>query len=300
MESDIELPFALAEADSKPHAPAVDIAIRRSAVPLELPGAIHAGPTWQVARGRILVRVPGVARFLATEGRHLAFEAEAGSSDDSLRIFLLGCGLGALLHQRGSLALHASAVAVNGRAVLFCGPSGAGKSSLAAALSAAGHRLTADDISLIGMTPGGHPTVAPDGRGLKLWADAIEALAIGSERDAVRPGIRKYWVDPPSPALTPQSNEEAPVAAIYFLRTELPPFRSGIEPLSLVAGAELLRACAYRPRLVQALGQEDAWFHKSLAMLSRIGVFRFTRPWNLSSMPEWVERLEAHWQTALQ
>lgn len=299
MESEIELPFEPAasepaDEDSRPDV-TTNVTIRRSEVPFELTGALQAGPTWQVADGRILVRVPGVARFLVTEGRDLAFEADPGSSDDNLRIFLLGCGLGALLHQRGSLALHASAIAVNGRAVLFCGPSGAGKSSLAAALGAAGYRMIADDVSLINVNASGPPTVAPDGRRLKLWADAIDALAMEATHDAVRPGIRKYWVEPPNRACS----EAPPLAAIYFLRWEQPPFQPAIEPLRLVAGAELLRSCAYRPRLVQALRQEEVWFQKSLSLLSASRVFRLTRARDFGAMAECVARLEWHWQTAL-
>ena len=45
--------------------------------------------------------------------------------------------------------LHASAVAIDGRAVLITGPSGSGKSSLALDLLALGARLVADDGVII-------------------------------------------------------------------------------------------------------------------------------------------------------
>src|ERR1051326_5802046 len=133
-----------------------------------------------------------------TDGREIAFEPEAGKSDEDLRIFLLSSALGALLHQRAGLILHAAAVAVEGEAILFCGPSGAGKSTLVAALARAGYPLISDDVCVIESDESSRPSVASDGRRLKLWADAIEGLAFGAGRDApVRPGIEKYWVDPP-------------------------------------------------------------------------------------------------------
>ena len=47
----------------------------------------------------------------------------------------------------GSVLLHATAVAIDGRAVLLRGPSGCGKSDLALRLIEAGARLVADDQS---------------------------------------------------------------------------------------------------------------------------------------------------------
>ncbi|MCU0906884.1 MAG: HPr kinase/phosphatase C-terminal domain-containing protein [Rhodobacteraceae bacterium] len=45
--------------------------------------------------------------------------------------------------------LHATCVAVDGRAVLILGPSGSGKSSLALSLMALGARLVADDRTIV-------------------------------------------------------------------------------------------------------------------------------------------------------
>ena len=69
--------------------------------------------------------------------------------------------------------LHASAVRVNGRAVLFCGSSGAGKSTLAAALAQRGYPLVTDDVCTLSIGEAGAPVVYPDGRQLKFWAQAI-------------------------------------------------------------------------------------------------------------------------------
>ena len=112
-------------------------------------------------------------------------------------LFLIGTVFGILLHQRGEIVLHASAVRVNDKAVLFCGPSGAGKSTLAAALAQRGFPLVTDDLCAITLTAGAAPMVQPDGRHLKLWAQAIEKLDLAERRGAaVRNKLEKFFVEP--------------------------------------------------------------------------------------------------------
>ena len=53
--------------------------------------------------------------------------------ESDVRVFLLGSCIGALLHQRGILVLHAGAIHTDKGAVLFTGPWGIGKSTLLAA-----------------------------------------------------------------------------------------------------------------------------------------------------------------------
>jgi len=59
----------------------------------------------------------------------------------------MGSAMGALLHQRNILALHAGTIAVNGGSVIFCGPSGIGKSTLAAGFRRRGYpNVAGDDV----------------------------------------------------------------------------------------------------------------------------------------------------------
>lgn len=71
-----------------------------------------------------------------------------------------------LLALRGDLVLHASAVEVDGRAVLFCGPTQRGKSTLARALGEAGYRLLGEDGIAIELG-GKRPIAFPGARGVR-------------------------------------------------------------------------------------------------------------------------------------
>lgn len=286
--SDLALPGLIeAGLDAGPS----EVTIRAGAVPAHLPGSRARGPNWQIAGDQMLIAVPGIVRMLLREGRTIVYEPAAGTTPEEAAIFLSGTGFGILLHQRGWIVLHASAVRVGGAAVLFCGPSGAGKSTLAAALVKAGHALLADDLSGIAITAAGVPLVHPDGRRLKLWQNAIDRLDLAASRATrVRTQIEKYYVDPRG--ATPPA---LPVAAIYVLREARRADATGIRHVNLVDAAMLVRANAFRPAMVPRMGQAAAYFQATAALAQTAQVYMLTREMNFASLPSVLERLEAHW-----
>ncbi len=86
-----------------------------------------------------------------------------------------------LAHLEGSIPLHASAVAVEGRAVVFVGESSFGKSTLAAAVcDFAGASLLGDDAVVIERRWDGFHVVALDE---SHWLDGIAARALGRSEE---------------------------------------------------------------------------------------------------------------------
>lgn len=77
---------------------------------------------------------------------------------------------------------HASAVAIDGRAVLIEGPSGSGKSGLALGLMALGAELIADDRARLVRRDGWPWVMAPE-----RLAGVIEARGVGLIRSPHRP-----------------------------------------------------------------------------------------------------------------
>jgi hypothetical protein len=284
--SEIELPGLIPGAGSQP-----DVTLRYAAVPETLPGGAKKGPTWQIAGERFLIHIPSVARFLLTAGREIAVEPAPGTDAQDIAIFLVGTVFGILLHQREQIVLHASAVRVNGKAVLFCGASGAGKSTLGAALGQAGFPLVTDDVCAITLTDAGVPMVHPDGRQLKLWAQAIEKLGLGeSQGKPVRNRLEKFYVEPDT-----VFSETLPLGAVYALREARVPHAPGIERPNIVDAALILRRNAYRPLLVSRMDQKARYFHAATAIANKAGIFHLTRKLDFAAMPDVTGWLRRHW-----
>jgi HPr kinase/phosphorylase len=105
----------------------------------------------------------------------------------------------------GTLDLHASAVAVEGRGLLILGASGAGKSGLALRLMALGARLVADDRVLVDRAGAALVARAP-----AALAGMIEARGIGllrAEPMASAPLALAVDLDAEAPARMPQPRE---------------------------------------------------------------------------------------------
>ena len=113
--------------------------------------------------------------WLDREGMHVWALWPDTSTAEEATSYLLGPVFGVMLRYRGTVCLHASAVAINGRAVVFLGPPGAGKSTMAAALSQRGCGVLADDIATIEEKDRAF-YVHPAYPGLCLWPDSIELL----------------------------------------------------------------------------------------------------------------------------
>ena len=143
--------------------------------------------------------------------------ARGATSDiEDTAAYLLGPVLGMVLRLRGVNCLHASAVAIEGRACAFVGASGAGKSSMAAAFARRGHAVLSDDVTPIEEQDGVF-FAQPAYPRLRLWPESVEGL-FGSADSMPRmvEGWDKRYVDLASPPYLFQS-APLPLAAIYLL-----------------------------------------------------------------------------------
>ena len=97
--------------------------------------------------------------------------------------------MGFVLRLRGTVCLHASAVAINDRAIALVGPPGAGKSTAAAAFACAGFPVLSDDVVAL-VDHGAEFLVPPGYPRVNLWPDAVCSL-FGSEE--ALPRITSTW-----------------------------------------------------------------------------------------------------------
>lgn len=154
---------------------APDVTVRRGPVP-EPDGypasgiAAEPGPEADVLAWYRRARLRLGADTIMVDSEDDAFAAQC----------VVGPGLGVVLHRRGRLVLHGSAVDLGGRAVVLLGAKGAGKSTTAATLLARGHALLTDDLVALGESEDG-PVVLPGPTQMKLWPEAADRLGVGTK-----------------------------------------------------------------------------------------------------------------------
>lgn len=293
VESDIALPMRVQLHPATDFA--ADLSMQLGEVPERLVHARHRGANWSVDEHHFLLDLPGIARFLASDGRRLVFSPAPGIPVDDILVFATGTAMAAVLYQRGALLLHGSAVVHEGQAYVFCGHSGAGKSTLAGALSQAGCELLCDDFCSIEQADGGKPMVQPDGRALRLYRDSIDRLGLtDSMGPKIRQRIDKFHVA--LPKAIPAGLQGAPLAAIYILRDSNPASPPGLTELHSLAAAQALLHETYRRRLALAYCDQGKLAARTTALLSHARVYQLRRPRDLTKLGEMVEMLKSHWK----
>jgi len=241
--------------------------------------------------------ISGVARFQMVNGAELIVDAYSGVPEKNVRLYLLGSALGALLHQRGVLPLHANAVEIDGKAVAFMGSSGAGKSTLAAWFHDRGFRVIADDVCVVRTSEEGEPSVTPGLPRLRLWVDALEFTG----RDATNyqrsydgnDQLNKFDVPLDHARTAPAA---VPLAGLYLLERgeEL-----SIGRLTGVEAVNAVFAHTYRGAYLAATnGQKAHWF-SAVRLVRSTPLFRVMRRWHLAQADEQYSAVLDHARSTL-
>ncbi len=246
MDSDIPLPTAGSILISRP---SVDVVIREGVTPDALAHRLSPTSDGYGDRGKLLFFVPDIGHFLIEDGCKITYQKHADLADlESLKLFLLGSCMGALLQQRGMIVLHGNAVSTDGKTCsIFVGESGAGKSTMAAWYYQQKSLILADDVVAITFNEDGEPMVIPSFPQLKLWQSSADLLGIKTEGlTRVRPVDDKYSL----PILDRFSRSPLPVLEVVEIvqGPGLVKHYSGVEKL------KLLQLHSYRYSFLKLMG----------------------------------------------
>jgi len=161
-----------------------------------------------------LLRFPELCDFiLHTAQRQITIIPHEALDDFTIEHLLVDQVLPRLLAHEGHLLLHACAVNVDGRTLLFLGKSGWGKSTLAALFHQAGYRLYSDDCVLLKRKELEWQALATY-PSLRLYEDSMENhFPANTASSPVSEHSEKQRI-----SLKPCLDEKiAPVHAMYFL-----------------------------------------------------------------------------------
>ena len=133
-----------------------------------------------VKQGRVLFKIEDTGIFCVEEGERVVVSPLGKANVDKMRLYILGSCMGAILLQRKILALHGSAIAINGKAYAIVGDSGAGKSTLAASFIANGYKILSDDVIPVSLS-NQIPIVTPSYPQQKLWSRSLEKFGMNKK-----------------------------------------------------------------------------------------------------------------------
>jgi hypothetical protein len=263
------------------------VRIRYGEVPEQLKDPILKASFFENCPDEFLFNLEGVGRFWVGHGEEVRVEAAKNGDDEQIEGYLFGLLFGMVLHQRGILPIHASAIATPKGAVLFMGASGRGKSTLAGEFGRRGYPILADDICAITNVLNVSRMHAARSL-LHLLPDSLSRLGIaesGLEVASYNPLKRRFPVDPASAA------DSVPVCAAYALEP------SDVDEVCLarLSGFDKISTLLpniYRVNILSAHDLASTYFGQIAALARTAKVSTVRRPTVGFRLSELADRLE--------
>jgi hypothetical protein len=266
-----------------------DVVIVAGAVPDELPGVLRRGVRFQAATQALRLQVDGVASYLIEQGKRITVARAPDVEDDDVRVFLLGSAFGALLHQRGDLVLHGSAIEWQGEAVAFLGRSGVGKSTLATAFRRRGYAVLTDDVCVVRPDARGRMCAYPGFPQAKLWLDSLQQLEFASEGlRRIRGKLEKRAV----PLADQFRDQPLPLKKLYALGTHNKD-ELKIAAVSGPAKFSVLKNHTFRFGFLAAIEAKATHFQHALKLAQQAPLSSVVRGDDLARLNELVDAIAA-------
>ncbi len=207
---------------------------------------------------RMAFEVPGVARYLSTNGQYMTVEPARGADLTDIEDFLVATALPMLIWMRDGFVLHSGAVVMLGHAaaIAIAGPSGAGKSTLIAALADCGARVVGDDTVSVEL----NDTVHISGLAANIFMRQPD-----SQVRATRVVLPQYCI------------KKAQLGALVVIDTHDDTPDPSLTRLTGVAALQTLLQNRHRPRIPALLAREKAAFELCLLLCARLPIYRLGR-----------------------
>lgn len=181
---------------------------------------LRPDPYFDIQPDRQFLHWAAVGTYCIEDAQTVLIEPKDGVADDLVSQPLLGLVISLLLELRGTLCLHASAVSIGEKAAVFLGDKGAGKSTTVGAMLRRGHTPVTDDLVAVDDTlnTASAASIRPGIASMKLWPDAIKALALDADPNDRLIHPKGSKLQKPMPAAI--SQEPVSLGAFFILQRQ--------------------------------------------------------------------------------
>jgi hypothetical protein len=270
-----------------------DMRIYNGTVPLQLSGEGIVNMLKVSMNGtEYLHTVDDVADYYVSNGNEICVEARQGADEKSIRLFLLSNAMAAVLHQRNSIPLHASAVYHEDGIVLFCGHSGAGKSTTVTALQQKGYTVFSDDVCVLQHNEEGSLVALPSYPMIKLWEDSfhIVGLEAAEEKNKIRPEMAKY---------ARFYHDEFDISAkkikqVFILDNNHKTDELEIKKLGPLESFKALQQNTYRYSQMNGMQKRNVHFGMISKLTTEAVVYKISRPANSNTIDAVISLIESN------
>ena len=264
-----------------------EVTIEYGSVPTEIINPTDSFYYYQTSPEQVLLLIPKIGRFLIERGEHITIEPLAGVSETSVRLYLLGYGLGILLLQRSYFPLHASVIAFgDSDCIAFFGPSGLGKSTLAKALQQRGFAILSDDLCVMDLQCPSKIQVFPGYPQIKLRENVAAMLEeeIINTHKANELDNKFYVTFKDGFCSTPRR-----LVQLFALEQDEDSSTTSIKPLRGIEKVMALVYNTYRLEMLKGMGLSARHFEMCSQIAQQLPISQIKRSANLSSLHSFVD-----------
>lgn len=286
VESDIKLEEALEE---QPGAN-VDVRVEVGSMPEEIKEKTKdvdaSQKSFMHKRDAMCFRVPNVGDYLVEESK-ITVEPFIDVESQPVKTFLLGSAFGFCMVLRKMVVMHGGAIEHNGKGIIVTGESGAGKSTVSSGLKERGYQFIADDVCALSETGDKvHINLAYPQQ--KLCRDAAiqqgydlsELIYINEHRDKFAVRLKNGYL---------------PEGADFNYLFELRLSEDDKLHFQKIEGHEklftILRNVYRGESAFEMWGMPPEYMKKCLKIASTIEVYQISRPENLNTLEEILQKI---------